>query len=114
MEGYMVISEFDNTNGISGKDAIDLIKNYFQSNLNKLTLIEEYVYSGYWGVKYSYQGVLISISCDRGGLETFIIIDEKEFPLWQFDRGVINASIASKKNILFVLDVINRFFEVTS
>jgi len=62
MKGNVVTSEFDNTNGISSKDAIDLIEKYFQSNLNKPTLIEEYVYSGYWGVKYSYQGVLISIS----------------------------------------------------
>lgn len=97
------------------EDAINLVKSYFHHNLSFFKLIQEYNKpTGYWGIKYSYQDTVVFISCDRGGLEKVIIIDAKEFPLWQFDQQIVNTEIASKKNILFTLEVVKKFLNTVA
>lgn len=105
----MVEDNFDNSEyGIHSYEAIELIKQFFNSNLPQFELIESYAESPYWGVRYSFKNLSISIIGDVGYGIT-ISIDGKEFPLWQYDRTVNNAMKTNKKNILYQLNVLNRF-----
>lgn len=114
MESNKIDNLFDNKYIMNFNAALNLIKSFFTSNLPSFKLINEYNKStGYWGIKYCYNEILVSISCDKGGLEKVIIIDGKEFPLWQFDRRMVNVETASEKNIIFTLNVIKRFFDTS-
>ncbi len=108
----MVEELFDNTssNGILPKDAVNLIKQFFETNLSMCNLIEEYSHSPFWKVKYVYNDIEIEIEGDIG-FNVEIIIDKKEYPLWQYNREVINATKTNSKNILFVLGVIGDFIK---
>jgi len=111
MESNKMSDLFDNNHIMNFQEAVDLIKLYFLKELPYFVLKEEYIENfGYWGIKYVFDEVFVSITCDRGGIETYLIIDGKEYPLWQFDSRIKIIEVASKKNILFILNVIKIFF----
>jgi hypothetical protein len=102
-----------NAKELYGKKAIEFVKQYLDKNLPWAEFESEYNDpSGYWGVKYFYQGAYFSLDSDRGGLECNIIIDNKKFPLWQFDRKVVPATKSNDKCIITNLDTVIKFFEV--
>ena len=110
----MVEEQFDNSDyGIYSYEAIDIIKSFFNSNLPLFALINSYADSPYWGIKYSYKEIRISMEGDTG-YSTTIIINGEEYPLWQYDRNVIKANKTNKKNILYALNVIKKFLSETS
>lgn len=104
-------NQYDNKYIIDFDKAISLIKSYFKSHLQYFEFIEEYNESaGYWGIKYGNNNKTITISCDRGGLDTVIIENGKEIHLSEFDHSMKNVEVASEKNILFTLEVIRNSF----
>jgi len=107
----MVVSQNDNAKGLYGWEAIEFIKQYFAQNLPSAELVFENADSGYWCIKYYYQGAYITLDSDRGSLHGSITIDNKEFPLWQFDRVVNSAMWSDDKSMLIVLKTVKRFFE---
>jgi hypothetical protein len=111
MEGNMVDDYFDNSDiRILPKEAIRLIKEYFNNNMPKYLLKNEYLHSPYWSIAFSNNEINILIEGDVG-FNAKISIEKTDFPLWQFDRRVANTTKTNSKNILFVLDVIKVFSE---
>lgn len=105
----MVEEYFDNSDiRILPKEAMNLIKNYFESNMPKYLLKNEYVHSPYWSILFSHNEINILIEGDVG-FNVKISIENTDFPLWQFDRRVSNTTKTNSKNILFVLNTIKRF-----
>ncbi|WP_369049328.1 hypothetical protein [Tenacibaculum sp. UWU-22] len=69
-------------------------------------------YGPYWGVSFKNKdGVEIRIRGENDGFDIVIIILEEEFPLWKYNRSVINFWEASKENILYQLNVLKSFLE---
>ena len=111
MEGDMVEEYFDNSDiRILPKEALGLIKNYFEDNMSKYLLKKEYLHSPYWSIAFSNNEINILIEGDVG-FDAKISIENIDFPLWQFDRRVANTTKTNSKNILFVLDTIKRLLQ---
>jgi hypothetical protein len=106
----MVDQTFDNSEyGIHSYEAIELIKDYFHSHMPEFQFVNSYTESPYWGITYSSKSIKISILGDAGFSVT-VTIEEKDFPLWQYDRTVNSAMKTNKTNILYQLKVLNRFY----
>ncbi len=116
MESDLVESQFDNSNiGILPVDAISIIKQYFNEKLPSFSIKEEHFYTGYWVVKFINQEMGVFFDGDIGGVfSIYVIIGEKEYPLWQYDRSVNNAMKTNRKNILYQLEVLKRFLSENS
>ena len=90
------------------KSLNSLVIKYFKDNLSSYDFINETVHGPNWGVRYAKDDVEIHIGGDIGfGIN--IIIDGKEYPLWQYDRSVNNAMDTHERNILYQLNVLKRF-----
>lgn len=105
----MVEEYFDNSDiRIIPKEALSLIKNYFENHIPEYLLIKEYLHPPYWSILFSHNEINILIEGDVG-FNVKISIGNSNFPLWQFDRRVSNTTKTNSKNILFVLNVIKSF-----
>ncbi len=103
---------FENSYGMKFDDAVNLIKAYFAAHLRNFTLTQEYIEkTGYWGLRYTYNNMVIFISCDRGYLENEITINGQEFLLSEFEILMENIELASEKNIQFLLGVIKKMVD---
>lgn len=112
MDCSVVDDIFDNVNGLSSTEAIDLIENFFKDELPQFHLKEKlFNHSAYFTLSYSYDDIEIELSSGRLRFEHSFKIDSKEFPLRQFDRRMDNVVVTSRKNLLFTLKVIKRFLE---
>jgi hypothetical protein len=69
------------------------------------------VYTGYWWIEYGNKETRIYFDGDIGGhFYIYVHIDNEKFGLWQFDRSVNNYSKSTKKNIIYQLEVLIKFF----
>jgi len=103
---------FENKWLMMSEDAIAFIKSYFVEYLQHFSLIEEYnLKSGYWGVKYLFNGISITIKCDRGFFDTLIFVNDNKVSLTDFEPLMENAKMGSEKNIRFTMGVIKRYIE---
>lgn len=85
-----------------------LVIKYFKANLPSFELTNKTSHGPFWGVTYSEGDIEIRIGGDIGfGID--IIIDKKEYHLWQYDRSVNSAMDTTEKNILYQLDVLKKF-----
>jgi len=94
---------------VISEDAIVIIQNYFKLNLSKFMLISKNHNGPFWCIKFSNDEVKIKIEGDAG-FTAKIIIEETEYPLWQFNREVGNKTETNYENILFILDILKDFF----
>ncbi len=102
-------TSFDNTYVLDFDKAIDLIKTYFKTHFTPFILVKEYdLPTGYWGITYSTENDTISINCGRGYLEYQITLSGQTFDLVKFDSQMERIKVASKNNILFLLDTVKR------
>ncbi|NOT91144.1 hypothetical protein [Ferruginibacter sp.] len=103
---------FDNKYAMDFEEAVVFIKNYFEKSLKPFSLSEEYNRaSGYWGIKYSGNNTVIFISSGRGYLEHEVILDGKKYLLTDFEKKLAHIKVASKKNILFLLETIKKLID---
>jgi hypothetical protein len=104
---------FDNRFVMDFDDALELIKTFFSSRLSSFTLNEEYnLTNGYWGTTFSYNQVTVTIKGDRGYLDHKVIINRIPIALSEFELSIVNAKVASEKNIRFLLETIKRIVDI--
>ena len=111
MEGGVVEDFFENNYFIDSNEAIDLIEFFFKSELPNFKLKEKFDHGIYFGITYVNNEVEIRLGGGRGHFEHSFKIDGKDFPLRQFDKRMDKIITASKKNILFTLNVLKRFLK---
>lgn len=103
----------DNSHQIDGKEAVGLIKAFFQSNLPVFTLLKETHESfGYWDIKYAGEEAVVFISNFRGGFDNLsITIAQEEYPLWQINKQIGEIGWPTEKSIQLILNTIKTFFD---
>ena len=92
----------------------ELIKEFFQKELPSFTLLSENAHSMFWEIKFANDKIEIKISGDAGGFVVSVFIEKTEFPLWQYDRKVIELSETKDENILSQLLILGRFIKELS
>ncbi|MGQ1948764.1 hypothetical protein ACT3CD_16860 [Geofilum sp. OHC36d9] len=93
-------------------ESVNIVENYFNENLAKQKLIDKGTHAGYWWLTYIDNEIKIHFDGDIGGVFNVIIyIEEQEYPLWQYDRRVLDASKTNSKNLTFVLGVVSEFLK---
>ncbi|ENA1749471.1 hypothetical protein [Flavobacterium psychrophilum] len=85
---------------------IDFFKEYFPHFVVK----NETIYGPYWGVSLiDNKGIGVRVRGENDGFDIVVDIDNEEFPLWKFDRSVIDATDANDENIFYQLSVLESF-----
>lgn len=103
---------FDNKFVMDFDSALELIKTFFREKLYSFKLIEEYnLTNGYWRTAFSYEQVTITIDGDRGYLKHKVVLNGIQLTLSEFEPGIVDAKVASEKNIVFLLKTIERFVD---
>lgn len=103
-------SLFENTTGISSKQALEIIESFFKRELPLFKLTEKVSnHSAYFTITYCKDDIETTLSSGRLRFEHSFKVDGKEYPLRQFDKRIDNVVVTSEKNIHFTLDVIKRF-----
>ena len=85
-----------------------LVIKYFKDYLPAFRVKKEFSYGPFWGVTMIGEGVEIKIEGDVG-FNIKILIDNKDFPLWTFDRKVGDAQQTTDENILYQLSILTKF-----
>jgi hypothetical protein len=109
MDGSMVE---DKTKQLNPEDCVNLVIDFFAKVLRDFELIKSGYYTGYWWVKFRNEREYVTINFDGdigGHFQIIIIIDNKIYYLWQYDRSVNNATISTEGNILYQLDILKHF-----
>lgn len=105
----MIKEQYDNSSiGLNNKEIIELIKNYFETNLPNYKLFEVIDHAPYWGLQFKNNLIAININGDSGFSIT-IKLNTTEYQLWQYDRRVNNAMKTNIINLTFQLKVLNEF-----
>jgi hypothetical protein len=100
MEGRMVIN--------SARSNCDIVKDFSKKYLPQFSLIQEYTYSPYWTMIYAYEYIKITIHGEIG-VSIDVFIEDSNYPLWQYDRSVLNKFATIEEEILYQLNVLKRF-----
>jgi len=87
----------------------NFIKSFFEEKLPQFSVFQEWEHAPYWHIEFVYDNVKIIIDGDIG-FSVNVFIEDKDFPLWQYDRSVNEKLTTSKENILYQLNVLKRFF----
>lgn len=82
---------------------LTLIKDFF--------VVAESSYSMFWEIVLGTPELQTKISGDAGGFSIDIIIGDTEFPLWQYDRKVIDLAKTTNENIRQQLNILNKLIE---
>lgn len=92
-------------------ECLFLVEKYFKENFSEVELIEKGSYTGYWWVEYFKElDIRICFNGDIGGhFSVKVLISDKEYSLWQFDRSVNNRTKSTNENILYQLSVLKSF-----
>lgn len=95
------------------KDCIELVLRYFKENFLEFKKIKSDYYTGYWYAEFSNNNDIIAIfNGDIGGnFYVELIIHEKEYSLWEYDKSVNEKSFSCEENILYQLNVLKRFLK---
>ena len=106
-------SDMVNGGALNPLDCILIVEKYFEEYFKEYVLLNKTNYTGYWRIEYS-DGLDIKICFDGdigGHFSVKIFIGDTENHLWQFDRSVNNATKSIRKNIIYQLDILNRFLK---
>lgn len=108
MESNMV-----NDEALNPLDCILIVEEYFKRRFKGYVLLNKTNYTGYWWVEY-YNGSDMKIYFDGdvgGHFSIKIFIGDTENYLWQFDHSVNKATLSTRKNIIYQLDILKRFLD---
>ena len=105
----MESSFLDNQYGMVNKEALDFIDELFRNNLSMYSCIFTFSEDAYFEKKYQHKNVTISIGSGRANIEFYLEIDNKFINLMQYDKNVKNVVVSSKKNILYIFQIIKRY-----
>jgi hypothetical protein len=109
MESNMVNTYFDDSpNRISPLEALNQVKDFFSERCPEYKITSENAAPPYWSIRLTNANIEIIIEGDVG-FESKILIAGTSYPLWQFDRRVVNTTKTNSKNIEFVLETLLRF-----
>lgn len=111
MESRVVNDEFQNRFGISSDKAINYIENFFINKMETFKQINKYDRSIYYAVKYEKNNVSIEIGGGRGCLELKIIIEEKEYNLFDYFNVKENSIVVNENNLDIVFKLLLEFLE---
>jgi hypothetical protein len=93
-------------------NCIALVRNYFKVHLPDYKLDVEGSYTGYWWLEFSnpLENCIVKFDGDIGGVfSVIIVIDDKNYDLWQFDKSVNALRHSTKENINYHLEVLKTF-----
>lgn len=93
---------------LSNDSLRNIIVQYFNENLPSYILHNSYDNGRYFGMTFCNEDINIDISKEIG-FWINIVIESKEYGLWQYDRRVNNFSEPTKKNVLFQLNILKEF-----
>lgn len=88
-----------------------VVKKHFKKYAN-YTMTKDSFHMGYWWIEYANEGEGISVyfEGDVGGhFYIKISISGTKYDLWRFNKTVNEFSLSTKKNILYQLDVLDKF-----
>jgi hypothetical protein len=102
---------FNNKFFLSYSEAKEIIMNFFSINKMNFSLREDKNYGMFFLFRYENKKSEILLSSDRGDLSYRLTFDSNEINLFLFEPLLSNVEWFSKKNILFVLETIQRYLE---
>lgn len=112
----MVDEIIDNKSPIDNDKALDLIKNYFKTELPEFQLIESFNKGNYFGfgLKYKSKTMEVNFASPRGGLEYEIFVEGNQHSLLSYEPKLRQVYICSDKNLRFLLSVVKQFYNEKS
>jgi len=110
MANDMINYSVDNKYVLNFDKALELIKNFFETEITNFVLIEEYKKnSGYWGIKYNNDKYVIFISSGRGYIEYELLFEDNVIKLQEVEPLLNLIKISSEKNIKILLNAIKEY-----
>ncbi|GAB6013002.1 hypothetical protein [Viscerimonas tarda] len=88
----------------------EIIKDFFKEKLPYFSLITEHSYFRYWNVTYVHGCLKIRIN-EEIGIMIDVFINDTKYPLWQYDRSVIDKSDRTENDVLYQLNILKRFID---
>jgi hypothetical protein len=102
MESSMVIN--------SARNNCDIVIFFFKKHLPQFSIFQEYAYSPYWTMIYIYEYIKITIHGEIG-VSIDVFIEDSNYPLWQYDRSVLNKFATIEEEIWYQLSILKRFLD---
>lgn len=94
---------------LSPQEAVSAVKSYFERNFSDLILIEENIMMGYWVLKFKKENRIIFFDGDIAGVfNTYLLINEKQIPLWDLDKNLFVSPKTNIKNLMHILESLKR------
>jgi hypothetical protein len=90
---------------------IKQIENFFLTYFTEFNMVVKcntMPYGPFFSISYRKEDLTIKISGERG-LNIAIIIDGKEYGLWQFDKSVNDHTTINISNLAYQLNVLKEF-----
>ncbi len=113
MESNMVNEDlFDNKFFLSYADAKSVTVDFFKNNMQEFSLKEDEDFGMAFLLRYKDGINSIHLSSDRGDLSYKLTIRDDEVNLFLFEPLLSNVEWFSRKNILFVLNTIQRYLKM--
>jgi hypothetical protein len=85
-----------------------IVEDFFKRNFPQIRVLKKYAQSPYWYIIFEYEYIKVEIDGDIG-FSIDIFIEDSKYPLWQYDRSIVNNMKTTDENILYQLHVIKRF-----
>lgn len=111
MESRVVNDEFQNRFGIASDKAINYIEKFFTNYIEKFKQVNKYDRSIYYGVKYEINNASIEIGGARGCLELKIIIEEKEYNLFEYFIVKEKTIVVNESNLDIIFKLLLEFLK---
>ncbi len=108
----MVDNLFDNRYALTYQQTSELLNNVF----NKLQLNFKKIKSDNNGMSFMIKyklgnNVFFSLQSERGYISYTLKIRERKIDLIKFEPLLIKAEVTSKKNLLYILNVLTKYFK---
>ncbi len=105
-------SDMVENNILNSEDSLSFVKQILDKELKDYKETKSGFYAGNWwiNIENKEENILVQFEGDMGyNFSIYIYIDGKKFPLWQYDRKVINATETTKKNLSFQIGILKDF-----
>ncbi|HQW43539.1 MAG: hypothetical protein IPF69_11515 [Chitinophagaceae bacterium] len=102
----------DNNSDLNYEEAISFIKKTFIEKVANSYSYKQNQYSdphGYWGITFSKENISIFLGSERSSIDYRLTINGNNIYLGSFDDRVLQLKNTSKKNFIFLIDLILRY-----
>lgn len=104
----------NNDIGLSSKQALETIEDFFINHLNHFKLVKKYdLSSGHWGLSFTDKESKITIQSDLGFLDYLLIDKNKKINLAQYNPLIKGIRATSFENIQILLHTIELYYAHT-